>query len=177
MRPIAIVLAAVLVCPGMALAQDADSQVGPKEGKWDMTLSGAGTSNNDFDNHNLGLSGSLGKYMTDNVLLGVRQSVNFADIAGSDDVVNASTRGFADYVFDFGRFRPYLGVSFGGIYGEGINETLAAGPQGGLKYYADNNTFVFAQTEYQFTFDDVSDADNEADDGQFLHTVGLGINF
>lgn len=177
MRLFAIVLAAALAVPGMAMAQNADAKYGPTAGNWDTTLSGTGTSNNDFDDHNFGLSGSLGKYMTDNVLLGVRQSVNFADVAGSDDVINASTRGFVDYVFDFGRFRPYLGLSLGGIYGDGVNETFAAGPQGGLKYYADRNTFVFAQTEYQFTFDDVSDADNEADDGQFLHTVGVGFNF
>lgn len=177
MRLCAMVLAVALALPGVALADGAGTGHGPRKGAWDATLSGTGTSNNDFDDHNLGLSGSLGKYVTDNVLLGVRQSISFADVAGSDDVVNASTRGFADYVFDFGRFRPYVGVSFGGIYGEGVNETLAAGPQGGLKYYADTNTFVFAQTEYQFTFDEVSDADNQADNGQFLHTVGIGFNF
>ena len=178
MRLFAMALATALAIPGMALADErAASDYGPKTGHWEGTLSGTGTSNNDFDNHNFGVSGSVGKYFTDNVLLGVRQSVNFADVAGSDDVINAATRGFVDYVFDLGRFRPYVGVSFGGIYGDGVNETLAAGPQGGLKFYADRHTFLFAQTEYQFTFDDVSDIDNESDNGQFLHTVGIGFNF
>lgn len=177
MKRFAVVLAAALALPGVAFAQSSEMAVGPKVDDWEATLSGTGTSNNDFDDHNLGISGSVGRYMTDNVLLGVRQSINFSDVSGSDDVINAGTRGFADYVFDLGRFRPYLGVAVGGIYGEGVNDTFAAGPEAGLKYYADQRTFLFAQTEYQFTFNDVEGADEAADDGQFFHTIGVGFNF
>lgn len=177
MRIFATLVAIALAFPGMALAQDTEPTHGPQAGDWDATLSGSGTSNNDFDDHNLGVSGSIGKYMTENILLGARQSVTFADVPGSDDVINGATRGFVDYVFDLGRFRPFVGVSLGGIYGENITDTFAAGPQAGLKYYADQRTFVFAQTEYLFTFRDIDDADNQADDGQFFHTIGIGFNF
>lgn len=173
---LSVALVAMTV-PAAAMAQTGDNEPGPKAGDWEITLSGNGTSNNDFDGHDFGLSGSAGKFLTDNVLLGVRQSVNFVDVENSDDVINASTRGFADYVFDLGRFRPYVGASFGGIYGDNVNDTFAAGPEVGLKYYADNNTFLFAQTEYQFTFTDTDNANEAADDGQFYHLVGIGFNF
>ncbi|RDD60331.1 hypothetical protein [Ferruginivarius sediminum] len=173
---IAALLIAALALPATAVAQTGDTEPGPSPGDWEITLSGNGTSNNDFDNHQIGLSGSVGNYILDNVLLGVRQSVNFTDLPG-DDQTNAATRGFADYVFDLGRLRPYVGVSLGGIYGENVNDTFAAGPEAGLKYYADNNTFIFVQTEYQFTFSDTDDATEAADDGQFFHLVGIGFNF
>jgi hypothetical protein len=123
---------------GLALAQNS---VGPSEGEWEITASGSGTNNNDFDGHVIGVTGSAGKYVTDTVLVGVRQSINFADVENGDDQTNFATRAFADYVFDLGRWRPFVGVNFGGIYGENVNETFAAGPEAGVKYYADDNTF------------------------------------
>jgi len=179
MNKYAIALVATLALPGAAFAQSSTttSNVGPKAEDWELTLSGNGSSDNDFDNHNFGASASVGKYISPNFLIGVRQSLNFNDVPGGNDVVNGATRGFGDYVFDLGRFRPYIGVSIGGIYGEGINDTLAAGPEIGLKYYADSRTFLFLQTEYQFAFDDVGDATDAADDGQFFHSLGIGFNF
>ncbi|MEX2616471.1 MAG: hypothetical protein WD767_10270 [Alphaproteobacteria bacterium] len=171
---------AAIAFAGAAQAQDNmrdDTRVGPAMGDWEVTLSGNGTSDNDFDNHSLGLTGSAGKYVSDNVMLGLRQSVNFADIANGDSQANFATRGFADYVFDLGRWRPYAGLSIGAIYGDNVNDTLAAGPEVGVKYYADNRTFVYAQAEYQFTFDDAGDVDDAADDGQFFYGIGVGFNF
>lgn len=157
--------------------RSASQDRGPRLDDMEFTLSGNGTSNNDFDGHQLGLSASVGQYIYPNVLAGVRQSVNFTDVENGDDLLNASTRIFLDYVFDMGAFRPYVGLIFGGIYGDNVNDTFAAGPEVGLKYYADTRTFLFAQTEYQFTFDDAGDAGDAADDGQFYHTIGVGFNF
>ena len=172
---------ALVVLPATAFAQsmdrDAQNTYGPQSQDWEFTLSGTGSSNNDFDNHNFGLSGSAGKYLTENWLVGGRQSFSFVDVENGDDNWNGSTRAFVDYVFDFDKFRPYVGVSVGAIYGDGVSDTLAAGPEIGLKYYADKNTFIFAQTEYQFTFDDIGNADDNADDGIYQHAVGVGFNF
>jgi hypothetical protein len=176
MKKLVIACIAAMAMPVSALAQN-DAKVGPSEGKWEITLSGTGTSNNDFDNHSLGASGSAGQYVTDNILVGLRQSINFADIEGGDDQTNFATRLFGDYVFDLDRWRPFIGASFGGIYGENVNDTFAAGPEAGVKYYADQNTFVYAQAEYQFTFKDADDADEAADDGQYFYGVGVGFNF
>ena len=70
-----------------------------------------------------------------------------------------------------------LGAAFGGTYGEGVNSTFTAGPQAGVKYYADRNTFIYAGTEYQFAFEDSDEIDDAFDDGSFYHTIGIGFNF
>lgn len=167
--------AAALLAPGMTFAQTVDF-AGPTTGQWEATISGSGTSDTDFDNNTIGLTGSIGQYMQPNVLIGLRQTLNYSGTP-NDDVFTGSTRVFADYVFDMNRWRPYIGASFGGIYGEGVNNTFAAGPELGVKYYADNNTFVFAQTEYQFTFRNGNEIDDAFNDGGFFHAVGVGFNF
>ena len=107
----------------------------------------------------------------------MRQGVNFVDTDDDGSAVNGRTLGFADYHFDLGRLRPFLGVAAGALYGEGVKDSLAAGPEGGLKYYADENTFVFGQVEYQVLFDEVSDFDEAFDDGAFAYTLGIGFNY
>lgn len=172
-----LLLSALLALPAFATAQAQEVEfVGPQAGDWEVTISGSGSSDNDFDNTTLGVTGSAGKYMTDNVLVGVRQTLNFSD-SEDNTALTGATRVFADYVFDLGRWRPYIGASAGGIYGEGVNNTFAAGPEVGVKYYADDNTFIYAQTEYQFTFQDSDDIDDAFDDGGFFHAVGVGFNF
>lgn len=182
MMKTAITALALALAPTAAFAQMSTANVdtesyGPKAGDTEFTLSGSGYSNKDFDNNTFGISGSLAKYLTDNVAIGLRQSVNWTDPQNGSDQWGGFTRGFADYVFDLKKFRPYLGVSVGGIYGDNFNDTFAAGPEAGLKYYADKNTFVFAQTEYQFTFDDVDNLSNDSERGLWQHTVGVGFNF
>ncbi|MFA7430741.1 MAG: hypothetical protein WCZ23_11340 [Rhodospirillaceae bacterium] len=175
MSKTALVLAAVLMAPGAALAQTVDFAA-PRMGQWEATLSGSGSSDNDFDNNTIGVTGSIGQYLHPNVLVGLRQTLNYSGTA-NDDVFTGATRVFADYVLPLGRWQPYIGASFGGIYGEGVNDTFAAGPELGVKYYADANTFIFVQTEYQFTFQDARDADEAFGDGGFFHAIGVGFNF
>lgn len=168
----AIALATVAVAPA-ALAQNAR---GPVMNDWEITLSGSGSSDQDFDTSAIGLSGSVGKYVRDNVLVGVRQTLNFADTQ-DDNTLTGATRLFADYVFDMGAFRPFIGAGIGGIYGEGVNNSFSAGPEIGLKYYADTNTFLYVMTEYQFTFQNSDDVDEAFDEGGWFHAVGIGFNF
>jgi len=160
------------------MAQEAATlDYGPDAGDREITLSGSGSSDNDYDSTNLGVTGSLGFYPTETWLLGVRQGVNFVDTENDGSAVNGRTLGFADYHFDLGRLRPFLGVAAGALYGEGVKDSLAAGPEGGLKYYADENTFVFGQVEYQVLFDEVPDFDEAFDDGAFAYTLGIGFNY
>jgi hypothetical protein len=182
MRKTAIALA-LLLAPSTAFAQAAGTGqtlegtgFGPEAGDWEVTLSGTGASDNDFDNTSLGVSGSVGKYLTDNVLGGVRQTVNFADV-GDNDRFTGSTLGFAEYVFDLEQWRPYVGASLGGIYGEGVNNSFVAGPVVGVRYYATPTTFLYGQTEYLFAFQDADEVDDAFDDGGFAHALGIGFTF
>lgn len=167
--------AMLLALPAAVQAQDT-AGVGPDVGDWEVTAAGTGASDQEFDNNTLGVTASVGQYLMPNVLVGVRQTVTYS---GSDDdnVFTGATRVFADYVFDLGRWRPYVGVGLGGVYGEGVNDSFTAGPEVGVKYYADDNTFVYAQTEYQFAFQDADEIDDSFDDGGFFHVIGVGFNF
>ena len=167
-----------LVASTPLMAQESQTRdYGPHAGDRELTLAGSGSSDNDFDSTNLGATGSYGFYPSENWLLGVRQGVNFVDTKNNGSDLNGRTLGFADYVIDLDRLRPYLGLSAGAIYGEGVKDSFAAGPEGGVKYYADENTFVFAQVEYQVLFENVSDVDDALDDGAFNYTLGVGFNF
>ncbi|RLQ20239.1 hypothetical protein DWB85_18625 [Seongchinamella sediminis] len=114
---------------GIAAAEEPGT-VGPQNGDREFSLSGTGTSDKDFDNSSVGISADLGWYTSDNSVWGLRQSLNFADIEGSDlsdDFWNGSTRGYYNYNFLDGNWRPFTGASLGGIYGDGVKDSAFAG--------------------------------------------------
>ena len=43
------------------------------------------------------------------------------------------------------------------IYGDAVEDTWAAGPEAGAKFYVKDETFLFGRAEYQFFFDDDED--------------------
>ena len=151
---------------------------GPSEGSHEFQLSGTGTSDRGLDNGGFGVTGSYGWYLSRDLQLGIRQSVNWVSVERADDRLNGTTRGFADYHFNVtDRFRPFVGASVGVIYGDGVKETGIIGPEIGVKYYLNQSTFVVGQMEYQYLFDDGDEIDNNFDNGAFAYTLGLGLNF
>jgi hypothetical protein len=155
--------------PGIALAVPA---VGDRE----FTLSGAGTSSNDFDNTGLSLDGSFAKYLSLQSSIGIRQSVI---VNNSDDDTDfaGSTRLFYDYHFGGGNLRPFVGVNLGGIYGDNVDNTFSGGPELGLKYYVADKTFIMGMVEYQFSFKNADQVDDRFKDGAYFYSVGMGFNF
>ncbi len=174
------ILTTSLLCiaiPGVAVAQ---SNYGPSTGEREFSLSGTGSSDKDGDHSSFGVSGDLGWYTTDNLVWGVRQSLNFADIQGEgidDDYWNGSTRLYTDYHFGTNQARPFVGASLGGIYGDGVNDTGFAGLELGVKYYMLESTYILARGEYQFFFESGDDAEDNFDDGAWAYTLGIGYNF
>jgi len=143
---------------------------GPYAGWWEMTLAGAGTSTDNFDQNTFNAALGIGYYLTENVIVGGRQFLNF-QVNDVDDW-DGATFVFADYQFDFGRWQPFVGLSIGGNYGkEPIDEDFLWGPEFGLKYYVNETAFAFGAAGYQLSFDDC------CDDGVFNYTIGFGINF
>ncbi|MEP1213987.1 MAG: hypothetical protein ABJM11_09195 [Marinobacter sp.] len=181
---IRIKTAAITFCllGALPLAVSAQSaEFGPREGDREFSLSGTGSNDRDFNSGSFGVTGDLGWYLRNDVVAGIRQSVNFADIEGegvTDDFWNGSTRGYLDYQFLNDRARPFVGGSLGGIYGDGVKDSAFAGLETGLKYYVQTKTYFLARAEYQFLFSDTDDAtDAFQDDGIWAYTVGLGYNF
>lgn len=171
--------------PGLALAQDIDTRrdmdtrntlFGPVAGNQEFSISGSGTSGQDFDRTDLSLSGEWGWYFTDRTLFGVRQGVSFADrVDGSDWY--ASTRGYTNHHFGQEAWRPFVGASVGINYGDEIDETGFAGLETGLKYYVQPETFITGRVEWQWFFDEATEAEDTFEDGAFVYNVGVGYNF
>ena len=163
-------------------AQQTGSMVnfGPSMGDREFSLSGSGSSDRKFKNTSFGVSGDMGWYLRDHLILGVRQSINYADIEGeslSNDFWNGATRGYLNVQTTDGRLRPFGGGSLGVIYGDGVKDSGFAGLEGGLKYYVLESTYVLGRLEYQWFFSRSSKADDAFRDGAFAYTVGLGYNF
>jgi hypothetical protein len=165
--------AALMLGTMPAMGQEFDPA--PTEGTWELALGGSGSSDEDFDNDTFNLNVDVGYYLSPAVAVGVRQTIGFADIG--DSSWNGSTTGFIDYHFDVGQFRPFIGLNLGYLYGDDTAESFIAGPEVGAKYYVQDDAFIFGRVEYQFLFEDVDDADDRFDDGRFVYTVGIGLNF
>ncbi|MDF2765088.1 MAG: hypothetical protein K0S81_2082 [Rhodospirillales bacterium] len=171
MKYAVIFAGAVLLLPGVAAAQEAGTDYGFAPGDRTATLSGSGINSKDFDDGNFGVAGSIDWFVIDNLAVGVRQDLNWADNEDNDDTWAGATRLAADYHFDLARLQPFIGASVGYIYGDAVNEAWVAGPEGGLKFFVNNTTYLFGQTAYQF------DLEDGFDEGSWIHNVGVGFKF
>ena len=163
----------LLMAPGFAGAQE----YGFNPGDWELTLSGSGTSDNELDNTTLSAEAGIGYFFSSLMEAGVRQGIAYSDIEGGSDDWNASTRGFLDLHFALGKIQPFIGVNLGYLYGDTINETWIAGPEGGLKAFITDTAFIQALIEYNFTFDDADEVDDAFDDGRFVYALGIGVRW
>jgi hypothetical protein len=150
--------------------------IGPVAGTQEITLSGTGTNDRHFHDGSFGITGSYGYYVTSGIEVGFRQTLDWANV-GDSDTVNGISRVALDYHFNLGRFRPFIGVNIGAVYGKGVHDTGIVGPELGLKYFVNDTTFVLAQSEYQYFFDSGNSLTDNFDNGSFVHTLGLGFTF
>ena len=169
-RNVALASAFVVAFGSHAMAQDSP-QYGPSEGDQEFLLSGSGGSTKSFDNNTFGATASYGYYYTDNIMLGARQTLGFGLVKNGTDSWNGSTVINADYVFDLGRWRPFVGVFVGTVYGKGVDFDGIAGGEAGLKWYANETTFVQLAASYGPTFTQGFNG------GSFQYTLGMGLNF
>lgn len=149
----------------------------PTAGTQEITLSGAGNSDKDFDTTLLNVQGSWGQYLDQNSLWGIRQSIGIFDTEGEETQFQGSTRIFYDYHFGTGNTRPFIGANIGGVYGDGVEETFSAGPELGLKHWVNDSTFITGMVEYQFLFESGDEFEDNYDDGRLLYSLGVGYNF
>ncbi|HSH93617.1 MAG TPA: hypothetical protein VK968_05695 [Roseimicrobium sp.] len=156
----------------------ASDEFGARSGSWEFTLGGAGGSNKALNNSLGGVNASVGFYLSDTFEISVRQSGNYSNGTGTGGAnYDGSTFVAADHHFGTGRLRPFVGLNFGALYGDSTNDTFAAGIEGGLKFYVQAKTFLFAMANYAWTFNDTKKVSDNFDDGAFLWSVGVGFNF
>ncbi|MBO1519512.1 outer membrane beta-barrel protein [Oceanisphaera pacifica] len=171
------VCTSALLLPALSHAQTANQTFGPQAGDREFTISGAGTSDKEFDNGAMGLSGEMGWYLTDQVIAGVRQGVAWGSVDNGSDDWAGTTKGYIDYQFGQNQFRPFVGANLGVKYYNHAKNTGTAGLELGAKYYVLPSTFVQARAEYSFLFDSGSSAKDNSSNGSWDYTVGMGYNF
>lgn len=157
-----------------AFAAPADSK------NWELTLSGQGANDNDFDGVSFGGNATLGYYFTPQHQVNVRQVVQYTDVGVDGHAWDGATRVGYDFHFDFGqdqRVIPFVGAEIGYVYGDSTEDTWAAGPEAGVKWYVNDTTFIYGSVLYEFFFEDGDDADDSFDDGQFVYSLGIGFRF
>ena len=171
----------LLLVPAAALAQTTVPVPGDfarRAGEHEFTLGGGGATNKDFDNSFGGVNFSYGWYTSPTQEWVVRQSVNYSNPNNGPQRWNGSTRvAFDQHFAARGALRPFVGANLGGVYGEGVSDTFAAGLEGGAKFYVQPRTFVYAMAEYGWFFRHARSLDNRFSDGQFNWGVGIGFNF
>jgi hypothetical protein len=163
-------VAALMLLPTAA----ANAQFSP--GDWELTLSGEGRHGPDLNGTDFGVNFTLGYFLTKELEVGVRQSVNYADDTGPGSAWDGTTGVALDYHFDLGRWQPFIGANFGFRYGD-VHNTFEAGPEGGVKYFVNATTFVQLGVQYEFFFDKDSRAGSAFSDGQFVYALGVGFKW
>ncbi len=105
--------------------------------------------------------------------LPVRLNQSYITTWGSrvNDQHRFATTGAVDFQAPLGRFQPFLG-GFGG-YSYGDQNSALAGPEGGIKYYVNESTFIQGLMQYGWLFDKTFDWDN----ARAAYTIGVGWNF
>jgi hypothetical protein len=166
----------------VALAQTAVTTPGDptarRAGEREFTLGGAGAVNKDFDESLGGVNFSFGSYLNETQAIVVRQSINYANPNRGGQTWNGSTRiAFDQHLAARGALRPFVGVNIGGVYGDAVRDTFAAGLEGGAKFYVQPRTFIYAIAEYGWFFRRARSLDDRFDEGQFNWGVGIGFNF
>ena len=168
----------LLLVAALAVLPTAAANAQFQAGDWELTLSGSGQNGPDFDGTSFAVNGQLGYFFTKELELSVRQTIAYTDIGGGDGSAwNGQTRIALDYHFDMGRWQPYIGANVGYVYGDGVHDSFEAGPEAGVKYFVNSTTFVQVGVEYEFFFDNDSDASDAFSDGQFLYSLGIGFRF
>jgi hypothetical protein len=177
-----IALAALSLCGLVAFASSAKAQDmlgGPTSNPWELQLGGSAAHGPDFNGFQAQVNAQLGYYFGNLELFG-RQTLSYNDVGVGGSDLNASTRVGLDLHFplgDHGEWVPYVGGNIGYVYGDSVRDTGEAGPEAGLKYYVNSNTFVFVSVEYEFFFNNNSSASQAFSDGQFVYGLGIGFRF
>ena len=179
-----IALASLLLVSAIATASAQTTVAAPTAdftahaGDGEITIAGSGATNTDFDDSFGGLNLSFGKYTSETTLWALRQTINYSNPSDGGTSWSGSTRlAFDWHLASRGKMRPFLGVNLGGVYGDRVRDTWAAGLEGGAKVYVQHKTFVFGMVEYGWYFRQGNDIDDAFDNGQFTYSVGVGYNF
>ncbi len=142
-----------------------------QQGNWELTLGGSGASNKGLSQGSFAANGSLGYFVTKDLEVSLRQALGYADFNHGTSWTGV-TRVAADYHFDMGKWKPFVGGNIGYAYGGG-NDSWEVAPEVGVKYFLNTTTFVYGMAEYQIFFSQGNGA--AFNKGSFVYGIGLGV--
>lgn len=166
---------ALPVLSALAIPAVASAEVGAQAE--DITVQGSILANNgpDFDGFTLALQGQVEYFVTDAIGVRLTQTIGYTDVAVAGSALNGSTGIGASWNFNIDQWVPYVACNIGYVYGDNIADSFYLAPEAGVKWYANETTFVFGSVAYQWFFDSDDSVTGSASDGQFLYTVGIGF--
>ncbi len=170
-------VAILLVGNAHAQSFSTHSEYGAVAGDWELTLDGRGANDRKFNGGSGGVAVSLGYYLADQWEVSVQQGIGISKPSNASSSVDGLTLFTLDYYFLLNRWRPFIGASFGGIYGENVRNSFLAGPEAGVKFYVQPKTFIEARLDYQWLFRSGGNIDDRIRDGRFGYSLGIGFNF
>lgn len=141
---------------------------------WELTLNGAGFSDETFNGGQFSIGGSLGRFLTNDLEVAVRQTTGYSDVTNN---WSGSTRVAADYHFGDDHLRPFVGASAGYVYGGEFRDTWAIGPEAGVKFFVDDDTFIYGSLGYDFFSRKATNEEGDFRNGQFVYGVGIGFRW
>lgn len=165
-----VAVLAIAMLPTLAMAQ-------PEAGRWELTLNGTGFSDNDFVNNDFALTASVGYFLTKEFEVLFRQSVTRSDVPRDSADWGASSAFAIDYHFDLGRWQPFIGWQLGYLYGDSVRDTWFTGPEVGLKYFVHPQAFIYGMVQYDIFFRSGDDLEDRWDDGRWVYSLGIGVQF
>ncbi len=164
----------LLALPAAVLAQQPNFVTGDRT----FTISGAGSSDKDFDASRFEVEASLGMFLTDFIEASVRQGFGYFDPAVGNSDWTASTRVAADfYIPIMSHIQPLIGANVGYLYGDRLRDQWVLGPEIGLKAFVNDTTYISGLVEYQVLFRSAEDVDDQFRHGRWVYTVGVGFKF
>jgi len=157
---------ALIATPAHSAPVDGDNEVEAAAGFFHAQGSDSGAFNADFH---------FGHFLTPAWEIGIRQALNYNFVDDARDTWVATTTPFLAYNFRFNdRVIPYLGIGAGAAWNDkDITGTL--GPNAGLKVFLTDQTYLGFRYRYEWFFNALNRADNNADHGNHVATIGIGF--
>ena len=149
----------------------------PTDGSSEVQVSAGLFHQEGSDSGNLNADLSYGYYLTPSWQLGFRQALNYNFIDDSRDVWIATTAPFINWHFPLTDIVvPYLGA-FIGLAWNDRDTTGTIGPQGGIKFFVHDRTFLNLGYRYEWFFSRFEAVEDNASRGNHVFNLGIGFTW
>jgi Outer membrane protein beta-barrel domain len=157
----------------VTIAQPAHSA--PVGGDNEAEVAGGFFHSQGSDNGSFNVDLQYGYYLTPGWEVGLRQGLNYNFVDDGPDSWLARTTPFLLYNFHLNeRVIPFVGAAMGLVWND-RDATGLLGPQVGAKIFLTDQTYLGLRYQYEWFFNSLKRAGNNADHGNHVGTIGFGF--